>query len=80
MKKTFTIVTCAVFTLSSMLTFAQAGTKTPVKKEEPKKEVSVKKEEAPVKKEEAKKEAPAKKEKVKKGAAKKAEVKAAETK
>jgi|GEM_PF-4312139 len=65
MKKTITLVACAVFALSSMLTFGQEGTKTPAKKEKAKKEVSVKKteekKETPAKAEGMKKEAPAKK-------------------
>ena len=55
MKKTLTVVACALFTMSSVLTFAQTDAKqAPAKKEEMKKE-------APAKKAEAKKEAPAKK-------------------
>ncbi len=54
MKKTISIVACAVFALSTMVGVAQGDNKAAVKKEEPKKEM------APAK--ESKKEATAKKE------------------
>jgi hypothetical protein len=72
MKKTITVVACALFTMSSVLTFAQTDAKAPAKKDEAKKE-------APAKKDEAKKEAPAKKE-AKKTETKKTETKKTETK
>ena len=52
MKKTLTVVACALFTMSSVLTFAQTDAKTPAKKDEAKKE-------APAKKAEVKKDAKA---------------------
>jgi hypothetical protein len=62
MKKTMTLVACAVFALSTMV--AQNDTKAPAKKDEAKKEAPAKKDDA--KKADAKKAEPAKKDDAKK--------------
>ncbi len=62
MKKTITVVACALFAMSTVLGTAQTDKKAPAKKEEAKKEsVAATPEAVPAKKDGAKKEAPAKK-------------------